>query len=57
VQRPFAGVPSDIVEKGRVVERMVPVEERIRVGGARVTGVSFVVFFSYFLFYQLSLPL
>jgi len=50
-------VPSDIVEKGRVGERVVPVEDRIQVGGARVTGVSFVVFFSYFLFYQLSLPL
>jgi len=45
MQRPFAGVPSDVVEKVREVEREVPVEGRIRVGGARATGVSFLFCF------------
>jgi len=40
MQKPFAGVPSDVVEKVREVERLLPVEGRIRVGGARATGVS-----------------
>lgn len=48
MQRPFAGVPSDVVEKVREVERVVPVEGRIRVGGARATGVSFLFFFLFF---------
>ena len=57
MQRRFAGVPSDVVEKVREVERVVPVEGRIRVGGARATGVSFLFFFLLFLFYLLSLLL
>jgi hypothetical protein len=48
MQRPFAGVPSNVVEKVREVERVVPVEGRIRVGGARATGVSFLFFFLFF---------
>jgi len=48
MQRPFAGVPSDVVEKVREVERVVPVEGRIRVRRARATGVSFL--FSFFCF-------
>ena len=37
------------MEKVREVERVVPVEGRIRVGGARATGVSFLfVFLSFF---------
>jgi len=48
MQRPFAGVPSDVVEKVREVERGVPVEGRIRVGGARATGVSFLFLFPFF---------
>jgi len=50
MQRPFAGMPSDVVEKVRVVERVVPVEGRIRVGGARATGVSLLFFFLFFCF-------
>jgi len=45
MQRPFAGVPSDVVAKVREVGRVVPVEGRMRVGGARATGVSFLFFF------------
>jgi len=41
MQRPFAGMPSDVVEKVREAERVVLVEGRIQVGGARATGVSF----------------
>jgi len=41
-------VPSDVVEKVREVERVVPVEGRIRVDGARATGVSFLFFFLFF---------
>jgi len=50
MQQPFASVPSDVVEKVRDVERVVPVKGRIRVGGARPTGVSFVFFFVCFCF-------
>jgi len=50
MQQPFAGVPSDVVEKAREVERVVPVEGRIWVGGARATGVSFLFFFLFFVF-------
>jgi len=50
MQQPFAGVPSDVVGKVREVERVVPVEGRIRVGRARATGVSFLVFFVFFCF-------
>jgi len=57
MQRPFAGVPSDVVEKVREVERVVPEEGRIWVGGARATAVSFLFFFSFFLFQPLSLLL
>jgi len=49
MQRPFAGVPSDVVGKVRDVERVVPVEGRIRVGGATATRVSFLSFFLFFL--------
>jgi len=38
------------VEKVREVERVVPVEGRIRVGGARATGGSFLFFFLFFCF-------
>jgi len=38
-------VPSDVVEKVREVEMVVPVEGRIWVDGARATGVSFLFFF------------
>jgi len=48
MQRPVSSVPSDVVEKVREVERVVPVERRIRVGGARATGVSFLFFFLFF---------
>ena len=48
MQRPFAGVPSDIVEKVREVERVIPVEGPIHVGGARATGVSFLCIFHFF---------
>jgi len=48
MQRPFAGVPSDVVEKVREVQTVVPVEGRIRVDGARATGVSFLFFFLLF---------
>jgi len=50
MQRPFAGVPSDRVEKVREVQRLVPVEERIRVGAARAMRVSFLFFSLFFLF-------
>ena len=50
MQRPFAGLPSDVVEKVREVEREVPVEGPIWVGGARATGVSFLLFFLFFCF-------
>jgi len=50
MQLPFAGVPSDVVEKVSEVERVVPVAGGIRVGGARGMGVSFVFFFLFFLF-------
>jgi len=50
-------VPFDVVEKVREVERVVLVEGRIRVGGARATGVSFLFFFSFFWFQPLSLLL
>jgi len=45
MQRPFAGGSSDVGEKVMEVESVVLVEGRIRVGGARATGVSFLVFF------------
>ena len=45
------------MEKVREVESVVPVEGRIRVGGARAAGVSFHFFFCFFLFYQQSLLL
>jgi len=48
MQTPFAGVLSDVVEKVRDVVMVVPVEGRIRVGGARATGVSFLFFFLFF---------
>jgi len=48
MQRPFASVPSDVVEKVREVERVVPVEGHIRVGGARATGVSLLFCFLFF---------
>jgi len=48
MQRPFTGRPSDVVEKVREVQRVVPVEGPIRVGGARATpGVSFLCFVSF----------
>jgi len=50
MQRPFAGVPSDVMENVREVERVVPVEGGIRVGGARAPGVSFLLFFLFFCF-------
>jgi len=50
MQRPFAGVPPKVVEKVREVERVVPVDEGIRVGGARATGVSFLFYICFFLF-------
>jgi len=46
MQRPFAGVRSDIVEKVREVGRVIPVQRGIRVGGARATAVSSPFFFS-----------
>jgi len=51
MQRPFAGVPSDAVAKVKEVEREVPVEGRMRVGGVRATGVSFLFFFLFFCFH------
>jgi len=48
MQQPFASVLSDVVEKVREVERVVPVEGRIPVGGARAMGVSFIFFFLFF---------
>jgi len=48
MQRPLAGVPSDVVEKVREVKSVVPVEGCIEVGGARATGVSFLFFFFFF---------
>jgi len=50
MQRPFAGVPSHVVENVREVERVVQVAVGIRVGGARAPGVSFLFFFLFFLF-------
>ena len=50
MQRPFAGIPSDVVAKVREVKRVVPVEGRMRVGGARATAVTFLLFFSSFVF-------
>jgi len=44
MERPFAGIPSDVVEKVRQVERVVAVEGGIRVGRARATGLSFLLF-------------
>ena len=45
MQRPFASMPSDVVDNAMEVERVVAVEGQIRVRGARATGVSFLVFF------------
>jgi len=50
MQLPFAGMPSDVVEKVREVERVVRVEGRIWVGGARAMGVSFLFFFVFLWF-------
>ena len=50
MQQPFASVLSDVVEKVREVERVVPVEGRIPVGGARATCVSFILFLFLFCF-------
>jgi len=50
MQGPFAGVPSDAVEK-REVKRVVLGEGCIRVGRARASGVSF---FSFFFFFVLT---
>jgi len=50
MQRPFARVPSDVVEKVREAERVVLVEGRIWVDGARAMGVSFLCFFLFFCF-------
>jgi len=50
MQRPFPGLPSEVVEKVRDVERVVPIEGRILVGGARATGISFPFFCLFFLF-------
>jgi len=41
-------VPSNVVEKVREVERVVPVEGRIRISWARATGVSFFYFLFFF---------
>jgi len=41
-------VASDVVEQVREAERVVPVVERIRVGGARATGVCLLCFFHLF---------
>jgi len=41
-------VPSDVVEKVREVERVVPVEGHMRVDGARATGFCFLFFFLFF---------
>jgi len=49
MQQPFAGLPSDVVVKVREDERVVSLEGGIRVGGARATGVSFLLFISFFL--------
>ena len=43
-------MPSDVIEKVREVEKVVAVEGRIRVGGARATGVSFLFCFLFFCF-------
>jgi len=48
MQRPFAEVSSDVVEKVREVERLVLVEGRIWVGGARAVSVSFLLFSSFY---------
>jgi len=45
MQRPFAGVSSYVVEKVSEVERVVPVEGLIWVGGARARAVSFFFYF------------
>ena len=50
MQRPLASVLSDVVRKLSEVERVVPVDGRIRVGGARATGVPFPFFSGFFLF-------
>jgi len=50
MQRPFAGMHFDVVEKVREEERVVTVEGRVRVGGARATGVSFLFFLPFVLF-------
>jgi len=42
-------VSSDVVAKVRKVERVVQVEGRIRVGGARATAASFLFFFFFLL--------
>jgi len=44
MQERFAGMPPDVVEKAREVERVVPVEGCIQVGRARAIGVSLVFF-------------
>jgi len=41
-------VPSDVVEKVRELERVVPVEGRIWVGGARAMAVFLFLFFLFF---------
>jgi len=48
MQRPFASVPSDVVDNAMEVERVVAVEGQIRVRGARATGFSFLFFFAFF---------
>jgi len=50
-------MPPEVVEKVREVDRVVPVEGRIWLGGARAVDSSFLLFFSFFLFQQQSLLL
>jgi len=50
MQRSFAGMPTNVVEKVRDIDRVVPVEGHIRVGGPRAMDVSFHFFFLFFCF-------
>jgi len=52
MEPPFANGPFDVVAKVSEVERVVPVEGRMWVGGAWAVAVDFLFFFFFFFWLQ-----